>query len=169
MYKHWAVWKGRKGRERERETERDRERKREISYVRLYEVLLLYTIICVAILCTYKYMCFTCANIFALGEWYSCRGLALVANSGVSTLGFKHFNTYRPIVLIDDNKIQKLFFSVFVYTELAMVLNGRNHIVRLYLVNSIHILTGLFVNMVSILRVILSFVLSRDCCFALRN
>ena len=25
---------------------------------------------------------------FALGEWYSCRGLPLVANSGVSTLGF---------------------------------------------------------------------------------
>ena len=25
----------------------------------------------------------------ALGEWYSCRGVALVANSGISTLGFK--------------------------------------------------------------------------------
>ena len=29
------------------------------------------------------------AMIFALGEWYSCRGLALVANSGISTMGFK--------------------------------------------------------------------------------
>ena len=29
------------------------------------------------------------AKIFALGEWYSCTGLAVVANSGVSTLGFK--------------------------------------------------------------------------------
>ena len=29
------------------------------------------------------------ARFFALGECYSCRGLALVANSGVSTLGFK--------------------------------------------------------------------------------
>ena len=29
------------------------------------------------------------AKIFALGEWYSCRGLAVVANSGVLTLGFK--------------------------------------------------------------------------------
>ena len=28
------------------------------------------------------------AKIFALGEWYSYRGLALTANSGVSTLGF---------------------------------------------------------------------------------
>ena len=26
--------------------------------------------------------------IFGLGEWYSCRGLAVVANSGVSTLGY---------------------------------------------------------------------------------
>ena len=29
------------------------------------------------------------AKIFALGGWYSCRGLAVVANSGISTLGFK--------------------------------------------------------------------------------
>ena len=29
------------------------------------------------------------ANIFALEEWYSCRGLAVVANSGVSILGLK--------------------------------------------------------------------------------
>ena len=29
------------------------------------------------------------AKIFALGEWYSCRGLALLRNSGISTLGFK--------------------------------------------------------------------------------
>ena len=26
------------------------------------------------------------AKIFTLGEWYSCRGLAFVANSGISTL-----------------------------------------------------------------------------------
>ena len=25
---------------------------------------------------------------FSLGEWYSCRGLAVVANSGVEPLGF---------------------------------------------------------------------------------
>ena len=31
------------------------------------------------------------AKIFTLREWYSCRGLALVANSGVSTLGFTIF------------------------------------------------------------------------------
>ena len=30
------------------------------------------------------------SKIFALGEWYSCRGLALVANRGVSTLGFNN-------------------------------------------------------------------------------
>ena len=29
------------------------------------------------------------AKIFAPGEWYSCRGLAVEANSGVLTLGFK--------------------------------------------------------------------------------
>ena len=29
------------------------------------------------------------AKIFTLGEWYSCRGLALVASSVISTLGFK--------------------------------------------------------------------------------
>ena len=29
------------------------------------------------------------AKLLALGEWYSCRGLVLVANSGVSSLGFK--------------------------------------------------------------------------------
>ena len=29
------------------------------------------------------------AKMFALGEWYSCRGLAVVVNSGVSTLGYK--------------------------------------------------------------------------------
>ena len=29
-------------------------------------------------------------KIFAPVEWYSCRGLAVVANSGISTLGFKH-------------------------------------------------------------------------------
>ena len=28
------------------------------------------------------------AKIFALGEWYSCSGLALVPNSGVYILGF---------------------------------------------------------------------------------
>ena len=28
-------------------------------------------------------------KIFAPGEWYRCRRLAVVANSGVSTLGFK--------------------------------------------------------------------------------
>ena len=28
------------------------------------------------------------AKIFAQGKWYSCRGLAVVGNSGVSTLGF---------------------------------------------------------------------------------
>ena len=28
------------------------------------------------------------AKIFALGEWYSCRRLAFVSNSGISTLGF---------------------------------------------------------------------------------
>ena len=28
------------------------------------------------------------AKTFTLGEWYSCRGLAVVVNSGVSTLGF---------------------------------------------------------------------------------
>ena len=31
------------------------------------------------------------AKIFTLWEWYSCRGLALVANNGVSTLGFNVF------------------------------------------------------------------------------
>ena len=31
------------------------------------------------------------AKIFALGEWNSCRGLTLVANSGVSTSGCKTF------------------------------------------------------------------------------
>ena len=41
-------------------------------------------------------MCSLCyadlkAKIFALGEWYSCRGLAVVANSGVLTLGFNLF------------------------------------------------------------------------------
>ena len=30
------------------------------------------------------------ATILTLGEWYSCRGLALVAHSGVSPLGFKY-------------------------------------------------------------------------------
>ena len=29
------------------------------------------------------------AKIFTLGEWYSCRGLAVVTSSGVLTLGFK--------------------------------------------------------------------------------
>ena len=29
------------------------------------------------------------AKISVLGEWYGCRVLAVVANSGVSTLGFK--------------------------------------------------------------------------------
>ena len=32
---------------------------------------------------------FSQAKIVALGEWYSCRGLAVAANSGVSTLGLK--------------------------------------------------------------------------------
>ena len=31
-------------------------------------------------------------KIFTLGEWYSCRALASVANSGVSTLGFMLLN-----------------------------------------------------------------------------
>ena len=30
------------------------------------------------------------AKIFALGEWYGCRGLAVVANSGALTFAFKH-------------------------------------------------------------------------------
>ena len=33
--------------------------------------------------------CVLKVKIFALGKWYSCKGLALVANRGVSTSGFK--------------------------------------------------------------------------------
>ena len=32
------------------------------------------------------------AKIFTLGEWYSCRGLSVVANSGVWTLGFRSYS-----------------------------------------------------------------------------
>ena len=38
------------------------------------------------------------AEIFALREWYSCRGLAVVANSAVSTLGF-NTPVFYPILL----------------------------------------------------------------------
>ena len=34
------------------------------------------------------------AKIFTLREWYSCRGLALVANSGISTLGLNWEKQY---------------------------------------------------------------------------
>ena len=33
--------------------------------------------------------CYLKAKIFTLGEWYSCRRLAVVENSGVLPLGFK--------------------------------------------------------------------------------
>ena len=54
--------------------------------------------------------------IFALGEWYSCRGLALVANSGVSSLSFKpcdeinHLNRLSHLI----EKGEKVTYSDFV-------------------------------------------------------
>ena len=37
--------------------------------------------------------------ILALGEWYSCRGLALVANSGISILGVNHLFLEAKLVV----------------------------------------------------------------------
>ena len=38
-------------------------------------------------------------KIFALGEWYSCKGLTVVANSRVLTLGFNCLNGLVPRLL----------------------------------------------------------------------
>ena len=42
------------------------------------------------------------AKMSALGEWYRCRGLAVVANSGVSTVGFNQIY----LVLQAMNKVR---------------------------------------------------------------
>ena len=39
------------------------------------------------------------AKIFAPGERYNCRGLALVANSRISTLGFNHLVLEAKLVV----------------------------------------------------------------------
>ena len=49
-------------------------------------------------------------KIFVLGQWYSCRGLALVANSGVSALGLKPEIYINSIALKKNYKQKSVAF-----------------------------------------------------------
>ena len=55
------------------------------------------------------------SKIFALGEWSNCRGLAVAARSGVSTLGFK-FHSYQ---ILSNLRIE--------YCELLITFNNLVH------------------------------------------
>ena len=52
--------------------------------------------------------CYSNAKIFALGEWYSYRGLAVVANSEVSTLGFKYELCSHPPAMFDTSSLPRV-------------------------------------------------------------
>ena len=62
------------------------------------------------------------AEISALGEWYSCRRLAFVANSGISPLGFGGLNLFIrlfncKIELVSTNNCFTLCADIFPMTE----------------------------------------------------
>ena len=59
---------------------------------------------------------------FPLGEWYSCRGLALVANSGTSTLRFKWGKN-----LGSDTKMLPLIKSDYLFGLIAINMEGWFH------------------------------------------
>ena len=72
-----------------------------------------------------KYMESSKAKIFALGEWYSCRGLAVVANSGVWFWGFNMCNNSYFLLLSPWKKnCIELNVPKWSFLWLLMVSNG---------------------------------------------
>ena len=63
------------------------------------------------------------AKLLALGEWYSCRRLALVANSGVSTLGFKHHSSQSLVIRHGANKCRGILNHTIFFTAAVHVSN----------------------------------------------
>ena len=66
------------------------------------------------------------AKIFTLGEWYSCRGLALVANRGVSTLGFKKVATLTKKDIIPHRECNSPS-SICVLVESVSTVSARSN------------------------------------------